>query len=234
LKLLEPLRADVPAAVFGPPVANPVSDGSGNIRPQLRKARALLEKAGWQIVDGKLMRNGEDFEIEFLLVQPAFERIVAPYIQNLKRLGIGARIRVIDPTQYQNRVTNYDYDAIVYSFPQSLSPGNEQRDFWTSAAAERPGGRNVIGIKDKAVDSLVESLIYAKSRAELVAASRALDRVLLANHYVVPQWYSPHERLAYWRGLAHRSDVTLNRLSFPHLWWRDAPHPTDAQSAQTP
>ena len=213
-------------------MANPVSDGSGNIRPQLRKARALLEKAGWQIVDGQLTRNGEVFEIEFLLVQPAFERIVAPYIQNLKRLGIAARMRVIDPTQYQNRVTNYDFDAIVYSFGQSLSPGNEQRDYWSSAAAERPGGRNVIGIKDEAVDRLVESLIYAKTREELVAACRALDRVLLANHYVVPQWYSPDERLAFWKGLAHRTKMPLNQLSFPHLWWRDGPHPRDSNGAE--
>ena len=232
LALLEPLRALVPETVFGEPVANPVSDGSGNIRPQLRKARALLEKAGWQIVDGQLTRNGEVFEIEFLLVQPAFERIVAPYIQNLKRLGIAARMRVIDPTQYQNRVTNYDFDAIVYSFGQSLSPGNEQRDYWSSAAAERPGGRNVIGIKDEAVDRLVESLIYAKTREELVAACRALDRVLLANHYVVPQWYSPHERLAFWKGLAHRTKMPLNQLSFPHLWWRDGQHPRDSNGAE--
>ncbi len=230
LKLLEPLRKLVPEAVFGEPVANPVSDGSGNIRPQLRKARALLEQSGWRIENGQLSKNGEVFEIEFILVQPAFERIVAPYIQNLKRLGIAARMRVIDPTQYQNRVTNYDFDAIVYSFGQSESPGNEQRDYWSSAAADRPGGRNVIGIKDQAVDSLVESLIFAKSREELIAACRALDRVLLANHYVVPQWYSPHERLAYWRGLAHETPKPLNNLSFPHLWWRDGPHPSDTSN----
>ena len=228
LALLEPLRDLVPEAVFDEPVANPVSDGSGNIRPQLRKARALLEKSGWTIIDGQLNKDGKAFEIEFVLVQPAFERIVAPYIQNLKRLGIQANIRVIDPTQYQNRVTNYDFDAIVYSFGQSLSPGNEQRDYWSSAAADQPGGRNVIGIKDKAVDSLVESLIFATSRDQLVAATRALDRVLLANHYVVPQWYSPHERLAYWHGLQHHTPMPLNQLSFPHLWWRDAPHPSGA------
>jgi microcin C transport system substrate-binding protein len=226
LALLEPLRALVPETVFGEPVANPVSDGSGNIRPQLRKARALLETSGWNIIDGALTKDGKVFEIEFVLVQPGFERIVAPYIQNLKRLGIRAKIRVIDPTQYQNRVTQYDFDAIVYSFGQSLSPGNEQRDYWSSAAADQPGGRNVIGIQDKAVDSLVESLIFAASRDQLVAASRALDRVLLANHYVVPQWYSPHERLAYWQGLQHHTPMALNQLSFPHLWWRDAPHPS--------
>ena len=164
-----------------------MTDASGNIRAHLRKARALFQKAGWRIEDGKLTKNGDVFTIEFLLVQPAFERIVAPYIKNLAKLGIEAKLRTIDPTQYQNRVTNYDYDAVVVSFGQSLSPGNEQRDYWSSAAADRPGGRNYIGIKDEAVDALIEKLIFAKSRAELVSATRALDRVLISNHYVMPQ-----------------------------------------------
>ena len=138
LALLQPLRGKVPEKTFGPLFANPVTDGSGNIRPHLRKARALLQKAGWDISDGKLQKDGQVFTIEFLLVQPAFERIVAPYIKNLAKLGIEAKIRTIDPTQYQNRVTNYDYDAIVMSFGQSLSPGNEQRDYWS---ARRPTGR---------------------------------------------------------------------------------------------
>ena len=140
LTLLEPLRGQVPDSVFGPVFENPVTDGSGNIRNSLRKARALLQKAGWQISDGKLQKDGKPFTIEFLLVQPAFERIVAPYIKNLAKLGIEAKMRTIDPTQYQNRVTNYDYDAIVMSFGQSLSPGNEQRDYWSSAAADRRAG----------------------------------------------------------------------------------------------
>lgn len=226
LKLLEPLRGQIPDRIFTTAFENPVTDASGNIRPHLRKARALLEQAGWHIVKGRLMRDSQPFEIEFLLVQPAFERIVAAYIQNLKKLGIVARIRTIDPTQYQNRVTNYDFDAIVYSFGQSLSPGTEQRDYWSSTAANQPGGRNVIGIKDKAVDQLVDRLVFAKSRAGLVAATRALDRVLLANHYVVPQWHAPHERLAYWQGLARPTPMPKHRLGFPKIWWREGPHPT--------
>ena len=154
LKLLKPLANLIPARVFTTPFKNPVADGSGNIRKHLRRARSLLQQAGWTIEGGKLTKNGTVFEIEFLLVQPAFERIVAPYVKNLARLGIQARLRTIDPTQYQNRVNHYDFDAIVMSFGQSLSPGNEQRDYWSSAAADRPGGRNVIGIKDKAVDRL--------------------------------------------------------------------------------
>ena len=211
LALLQPLRGKVPEKTFGPLFANPVTDGSGNIRPHLRKARALLQKAGWDISDGKLQKDGQVFTIEFLLVQPAFERIVAPYIKNL----------AIDPTQYQNRVTNYDYDAIVMSFGQSLSPGNEQRDYWSSAAADRPGGRNYIGIKDAAVDALVEKLIFAASREDLISATRALDRVLISNHYIMPQWYAPHERLAYWKGLKRPEPMPKHGLGFPTIWWKD-------------
>ena len=221
LALLEPLRGQVPDSVFGPVFENPVTDGSGNIRTNLRKARALLQKAGWEITDGKLKKDGKPFTIEFLLVQPAFERIVAPYIKNLAKLGIEAKMRTIDPTQYQNRVTNYDYDAIVMSFGQSLSPGNEQRDYWSSAAADRPGGRNYIGIKDRAVDALVEQLIFAKSRDALITATRELDRVLLANHYVMPQWHAPHERLAYWQGLIRPEPMPKHGLGFPSIWWKE-------------
>jgi microcin C transport system substrate-binding protein len=224
LELLLPLSDQLPPAVFDTPPANPVTDGSGNIRGHLRKARALLQKAGWTIEKGKLQKNGTPMKIEFLLVQPAFERIVGAYIRNLEKLGIDAHMRTIDPTQYQNRLTNYDFDISVYSFRQSLSPGNEQRDFWTSAAADRPGGRNLIGIKNKAVDILVEKLIFAPSRDRLVAASRALDRVLRANHYVVPQWHAPHERLAYWQGIAHGARLPKYGLGFPSVWYRTAPH----------
>ncbi len=221
LKLLKPLRADIPAKTFETMFQNPVTDGSGNIRKNLRKARALLEKAGWKIDGGKLKKNGEIFTIEFLLVQPAFERIVAPYVKNLAKLGIDAKMRTIDPTQYQNRVTNYDFDAVVMSFGQSLSPGNEQRDYWSSAAADRPGGRNYIGIKDKAVDTLVENLIFAKSRKDLITATRALDRVLISNHYIMPQWHAPHERLAYWKGLKRPQKMPKHGLGFPTIWWKE-------------
>ena len=221
LTLLEPLRGKLPAKTFAPIFENPITDGSGNIRTNLRKARALFQKAGWSIENGELTKDGAVFTIEFLLVQPAFERIVAPYIKNLAKLGIDAKMRTIDPTQYQNRVTNYDYDAVVMSFGQSLSPGNEQRDYWSSAAADRPGGRNYIGIKDAAVDALIEALIFAKSRSELVTATRALDRVLISNHYVMPQWHAPHERLAYWQGLKRPQDMPKHGLGFPTIWWKD-------------
>ena len=222
LKFLEPLRKQIPDKTFGERIANPVTDGSGNIRTHLRKARALLEEAGWTIDAGKLKRGQTYFEMEFLLVQPAFERIVAPYIRNLERLGITARTRIIDPSQYQNRLNNYDFDAVVASFGQSLSPGNEQRDYWSSRSAETPGSKNLIGIRDPAVDTLIEKLIFAGSREELVAAARALDRVLLSNHYVVPQWHAPHERLAYWQKLTHPARMPALALGFPDLWWHVA------------
>ena len=221
LALLTPMRDKLPSKTFGPLFDNPVTDASGNIRQNLRKARALFEKAGWTIKDGKLQKDGVIFTIEFLLVQPAFERIVAPYIKNLAKLGIEAKLRSIDPTQYQNRLNNYDFDAIVATFRQSLSPGNEQRNFWSSSAADRPGGRNYIGIKDAAVDALIEKLIFARSRQELVTATRALDRVLISNHYIMPQWHAPHERLAYWQGLARPANMPKYGLGFPTIWWKE-------------
>lgn len=219
LALLAPLRGRIPDAVFDTAYANPITDASGSNRAHLRKARALLEADGWRIIDGKLQRDGKALTMEFLIVLPAFERIVAPFIRNLEKLGIDAKMRIVDASQYQNRLTDYDFDVIVASFPQSLSPGNEQRDYWSSAAADRAGGRNYAGIKDKAVDALVEKLIFAPTRAAQIAAARALDRVLLANHYVLPQWHTPHERLAYWNRLERPDPMPRYNLGFPSIWW---------------
>ena len=225
LALLEPFRDQLPPELFITPFKNPVSDGSGNIRNQLRQANVLLKKSGWLVKDGELQKDGQVMEIEFLIVQPNFERVIAPYIQNLKKLGIKANIRVVDPTQYQNRLNKFDYDVIVSGFPQSLSPGNEQRDFWSSASADREGGRNAIGIKNPVIDNLIDKLVFANTRQDLVTATKALDRVLLWNHYVVPQWYSPNERLAYWQGIAHPEPMPPYALGLPQIWWRTAPPP---------
>ena len=137
-------------------------------------------------------------EVEFLLASPAFERVVSPYIRNLRRLGIRGTIRTVDQAQYVNRVRDFDFDVIVQSFGQSESPGNEQRDYWSSAAADRPGSRNVVGIRNPAVDALIEAIVAAPDRAGLVVATRALDRVLLWSHYVVPQWHIRFDRIAWW------------------------------------
>jgi microcin C transport system substrate-binding protein len=223
LEMLEPFRKELPAALFTTPYTNPKTDGSGNNRQNLRKAGELLDAAGWKIVDGKRAdAKGNPLAVEFLLADPMFERVVAPYKQSLERLGIKVTLRTVDAAQYQNRVDNRDFDIVVQSFPQSLSPGNEQRDFWGCAAAKEPGSRNVIGICDPAVEKLVDRVIFAKSRAELLAATHALDRVLLWRHYVVPQWYSPFDRVAYWARLAHPKPTPTYSIGFPDIWWFDA------------
>jgi len=200
LKLLEPYRDQLPPEVFTKEYKPPESDGSGNIRANLRAALKLLRGAGWKIENGRLIdpRTGKPLEIEFLLVSPAFERVVMPFIQNLKRLGVTARVRTVDAAQYQNRVRDFDFDIIVASFGQSESPGNEQREYWGSETADRPGSRNVIGIKNPVVDALIEDLIQAPDRKSLITATRALDRVLQWGFYVIPQWHIRYERIAYW------------------------------------
>ena len=221
--LLEPFRGKIPDAVFDRAFAPPETDGSGNIRRNLRRAVRLLKAASWSIGDGRLVHagTGEAMEIEFLLVSPAFERVVAPFIRNLKRLGIEGSIRVVDPSQYINRLNSFDFDMVVATWGQSDSPGNEQRDFWSSDAAGRQGSRNLVGIRNPVVDALIEKLIAAPDRASLVAATRALDRVLLWHHYVVPHWHIRFDRIAYWDkfGKPARSPKYGNDLM---SWWVDA------------
>lgn len=221
--LLEPFRDQVPETVFTGEFKPPQTDGSGNIRRNLRRAVRLLKAASWTIENGRLTHaaTGEKMEIEFLLVSPAFERVVAPFIRNLKRLGIEGRIRVVDSSQYINRLNAFDFDMAVASWGQSDSPGNEQRDFWSSDAAGRQGSRNLVGIRNPVVDALIEKLIAAPDRARLVAATRALDRVLLWNHYVIPQWHIRFDRIAYWDkfGKPEKSPKYGNDLM---SWWVDA------------
>lgn len=236
LAILKQHEDKLPPEIFTEVYENPKTDGSGNNRDNLRQAAGLLKEAGWTVKDGKLANEqGEVMKVEFLLDQPTFERVVAPFQQSLKRLGIEATIRTVDTPQYQNRTDNYDFDIIVDTFGQSLSPGNEQREFWGCEAAKSPGSRNTIGICDPAVEALIDRIIYATSRADLIAASRALDRVLLFGHYVVPQWYSPNTRLAYWSRLKHPEKMPPYSTGFPAIWWADkaapppAPKPDEAQ-----
>ncbi|HEX7776837.1 MAG TPA: extracellular solute-binding protein, partial [Parvibaculum sp.] len=224
LKLLEPFKAQLPPELFTTAYANPKTDGSGNNRANLRKAAELLDAAGWTAKSGTRVnaKTGKPLAVEFLLADPMFERVVGPYKQSLERLGIKVTLRTVDSAQYQNRIDNRDFDIIVASFPESLSPGNEQREFWGCASAKTPGSRNVIGICDPVVEKLVDAVIFAKSRDELLAATHALDRVLLWRHYVVPQWNSPFERVAYWARLAHPVPTPAYSIGFPDIWWYDA------------
>ncbi|WPN55643.1 extracellular solute-binding protein [Pseudomonas sp. P9_31] len=204
LAILDPFRGKIPEQVFSEAFQNPVTDASGMIRTQQRKAYQLLQEAGWRIVDDKMVdATGKPVTIEFLLAQTELERVLLPFKRNLSDLGIDLLIRRVDVSQYVNRVRSRDFDMIVGSFPQSSSPGNEQREFWTSAAADKPGSRNSMGLKDPVVDQLVEQLINADSRKSLVAHTRALDRVLQWGYYVIPNWHIKTWRVAYWNHIGH-------------------------------
>ncbi|WP_339425538.1 extracellular solute-binding protein [Pseudomonas proteolytica] len=219
LAILEPLRGRIPPQAFTEAFAPPKTDASGMIRSQQREAYQLLQEAGWRIVDDKMVDpNGKPASIEFMLFQTDFERILLPFKRNLADLGIELVIRRVDVSQYVNRVRSRDFDMMVGSFPQSSSPGNEQREFWQSSSADNPGSRNYIGLKDPAIDELVEQLINADSRNSLVAHAKALDRVLQFGYYVIPNWHIKTYRVAYWNHLGHpkvppRYDVGIN------TWW---------------
>lgn len=199
LKLLEPFRASLPPEVFTKEYVPPVTDGSGNNREQLRRAQALFREAGWTVQDGKLKNaKGEPFRLEFLLYEPSFQRIVNPVMRNLERIGVEATIRIVDVTAFENRMRAFDYDVMSRRFSQPMTPGVEQRNYWSGVSADVTGSFNFSGIKDPAVDALVERIVAAKSRAEVVTASRALDRVLTWGWYTIPNWYSGTIKLATW------------------------------------
>ncbi|WP_295476902.1 extracellular solute-binding protein [uncultured Pseudomonas sp.] len=226
LKLLEPLRGKVPERVFTEPFTLPVTDGSGMIRPQLRRAYQLLQEAGWRIKDDQMTdAQGNPVKLEFLMVQTAFERVMLPYKRNLKDLGIDLSIRRVDVAEYINRLRSRDFDLIVSSFPQSASPGNEQREYFHSVSADRAGSRNLMGLKDPAVDALVDGLIRADSREELVTHARALDRVLLWGFYVVPNWHIKSWRIVYWDHLAHPQAKALTDIGLSSWWAKPGVQP---------
>ncbi len=223
LKLLEKWRGKIPDEVFTQTYKAPKTDGSGDIRKNLRKASALLAQAGWTIKDGKLVNvAGKPFSFEIVDSSPLFERWVQPFLRNLERLGIKASYRVADSAQYQNLTDDFNFDMMIHVFAQSLSPGNEQRDFWGSAKADQKGSRNLIGVRDPAVDDLIEKVIAAKDRAELVTACRALDRVLLWSHYVIPHWNYGGYRLAYWNRFGQPATTPQYGFDASALWWFDA------------
>jgi microcin C transport system substrate-binding protein len=222
LAILEEVRSMVPPEVFTTEYKNPVNATPTDERNNVRAALKLLREAGWEIKNGVLTNAaGETMTVEFLTPQENTLRFISPYMQTLEKLGVKSTARVIDTPQYQARTDAFDFDAVIDLFAQSESPGNEQRDFWGSAAADRPGSRNSIGIKNPAVDKLIDKIIFAKDRAELVAACQALDRVLLWNHYVVPQFYTPYSRFAYWNRYSHPQTLPSRSIGFPTIWWYD-------------
>ena len=228
LNILESLRDKVPPEVFTIPYANPVAGTPENVRANLREGMRLMREAGYEVRDQKQVnsRTGEVLRVEILSVTSdplGSERFINFYKPPLIRLGIDVTVRSVDDIQYENRLRNFDFDIIIATWPQSLSPGNEQRDLWSSQAADTPGSRNYVGIRDPAVDALVERVIFANSRGELIAATRALDRVLLWNHYVVPQFTDDKVRAARWDRY-HRPDQLpeYGGSAFPSVWWWDA------------
>jgi len=222
LAILEPYRGRIPDEVFTKEYNPPATDGSGNARKNLRIASKILKQAGWVIKDGKRVnqKTGQGLEFEVLLVSPLFERVVQPFAKNLEKLGVKVKVRTVDSSQYQRRIDTHDYDMIVGGAGQSLSPGNEQRSFWGSAAADREGGRNTIGIKDAVIDALIERVIAAPDRKGLVTAVKALDRVLQWGYWVIPHFHSDVDRVAYWNKF-DRPKITPLRGNQFFAWWVD-------------
>ena len=223
LAVLEPLRDKLPPEVFAQEYQPPVTDGSGNMRENLRQAYDLLKAAGWT-VDPKTKKlvnaQGQPFEFEILLIDPAYERITLPFAKNLERLGVTARVRTVDTAQYKKRVDDFDFDMVIWAWPQTLSPGNEQRSYWSSAYADQPGNPNVIGLKDPVIDALVEQVIAAPDRANLVARVHALDRALQWGFYVVPNWYIGYDRIAYWDKFGRPEVIPAQGVQLD-AWWYD-------------
>lgn len=228
LKLLEPFRDKLPAEVFAEPAKQPVSDGSGSDRRLLREAQRLLAEAGWKIDPkaGSQPRitnaKGETLDVEFLINEPSFERILGPYIKNLQAIGINASIRRVDSAQYERRVKTYDFDIVTSRFTMSLTPGIELRSFWSSEAASLEGSRNLSGIKNPVIDALIDHVVNAKSRGELVAATRAIDRVLRAGHYWVPHWSKASHWVAYWDKFGRPPTKPKYDRGIIDTWWFDA------------
>jgi microcin C transport system substrate-binding protein len=225
LEILETVRDKVPPELFTKPYSNPVGGSPENVRNNLREALRLFKEAGYEIRNQQMVdsKTGEPFRVELLSEQPTFERVYLFYKPSLDRLGIGVTVRTVDAAQYENRMRAWDFDIVTNSWGQSLSPGNEQRGYWGSQSADQSGSQNLVGIKNPAVDAIIDQVIFAKSRDDLVAATRALDRVLLWNNYVVPQWTYPYVRSARWDRFGHPDPMPkYGAPAFPTLWWWDA------------
>lgn len=222
LEILSKFKGRIPDEVFTTEYNPPSTDGSGDARANLKQAIAILDAAGYKMGGDGVRFNpktGQRLSFEIIDVNPAFERWTLPFIQNLQRIGVAATFRTIDPAQYQNRINNFDFDMTTGSFAESDSPGNEQRDYWGAAKANAPGSRNIIGVQDPAVDEIIDLLVHAQTREELVACAHALDRVLTWSYYVIPQWHLDYWRLAWWKQLSHPSQLSPTSPGIADTWW---------------
>ena len=223
LALLEPFRGELPEEVFTTPFASPQTDGSGKLRSSLRKASRLLKQAGYRIEDGLLKdAAGAPLKIEFLLFEASFKRIIGPYINNLKRLGIQAYIRIVDTANFKRRQDTFDFDIVIRRIAQPLTPGLEQRNYFGSEFSGVQGSFNVGGVKNGAVDALIEKVVTATSRPALTTAVRALDRVIMWNRYAVMQWYKGAHNIAYWNKFNRPAVSPRYAMGVIDTWWFDA------------
>jgi len=223
LALLEPWRGKIPDAVFGPAYRPPATDGRGRPRANLKRAAALLDAAGWNVADGKRVdANGAPLQIEIAIRRPSNEKIALAFARNLERLGITATVRLVESAQFQGLIDTYDFDMVFGFWGVSLSPGNEQQNYWGAQTANLPGGRNWAGVADPAIDAMIDALGAAKTREALVAAARALDRILMWSHYVLPLYHDPGQRIAHWRHIARPTVIPVYGLQIETLWDADA------------
>jgi microcin C transport system substrate-binding protein len=224
LKILAPFKSQLPKSIFEQAYSVPKTNKPDSIRSNLRMAMHMLRSAGWVVKNNQLTHNktGQVFEFEFLITSKDFERIVLPFIQNLKKLGINASIRVVDTSQYINRRRAFDFDVMVSSIGQSNSPGNEQREYWHSSKADTPGSRNLSGIQDPVIDKLIDLVVAAPDRKSLITRTRALDRVLLSGHYVIPNWFNPVQRIAYTKRLTKPAVPPKSGVSIDTWWFKQS------------
>lgn len=223
IALLEPFKDKLPANIFDEPYAPPKTDGSGNNRNNLKQAFDLLKAAGFTVGNDRIARNakGEALDVEILMFEPAFERIAGPYVENLKKIGINATVRRVDPAQYERRMKSFDFDMTTQRYALRLTPGIELRSYWGSDAAKTDGSFNLAGIADPVVDALIDKVVAAKSRAELVTATRAIDRVLRASHYWVPHWYKASHNIAFWNKFSRPAVQAKYDPGILDTWWYD-------------
>jgi microcin C transport system substrate-binding protein len=223
LELLDSVKDKVPADVFTSLYTNPDNGDATKVRANLQKAVALFKDAGYEIKGGKMVGpDGKAVSIEVMLNGPTIERVAVPYSQWLAKIGIAMTVRSVDSSQFIERLRKRDFDMVYYAWGQSNSPGNEQIDMWSSQAAERQDSRNYAGIKDPAVDTLINAIVFNKGREDQIAAVRALDRVLMANQYVIPSYTYLPDRIAYWDRFGHPEGYARFLIGFPTVWWWDA------------